>query len=129
MFQHGLHRCQGGRGVLHHLLLHRWLRLHHVATLVEVLDVCETERTTAVLIASELLDSGLSVALRAELDYARASRAAIGLVLDLSPLNLADRGEELDQIIVASAPWQLKIVSLVSEVDRRRSNLRCGRRW
>lgn len=46
-------------------------------------------------------DGSLSVALARELDNTSALGAAIGLVLNLSALDLADGGEEVDKILVA----------------------------
>ena len=83
----------------HHLSLEAagWLgALHHVATLVEVFDVREAERATAVLVAGELRDSCGRIVLVGELDNAGATRTTIRLVLDFSTLDLTDRGEELD---------------------------------
>lgn len=100
----------GAVDVLHHLLLqaaHALLAIHHVAALVHVLDVGQAERTTAILVACELLDGSLRIALRGELDDARTSGTSVELVLDLGTLNFADGGEKLDQVFVACAPGQV----------------------
>ena len=95
---------------LHHLILRAAGLLsafHHVATLVEVLDVREAKRASAVLIACEFGDSGSGVFLVGELYHTRATRAPVRLVLNLSTLDFADCGEEFDEILVACAPRQL----------------------
>ena len=79
--------------------------LHHVASLVHVLDVGEAEWTTAGLVPSEFGDCSPCIILATEFDYAAATRAPIGLVLDLSALNFADCAEEFNQVLIASAPW------------------------
>lgn len=96
----------------HHLIFHRrLLAIHHVPTLVDVLDVREPERTVAVGVALEFGDGGSSVLLIGELDYTGAARASIWLVLNLGALDLADGGEELNHVLVAGAPRQLSLVS------------------
>lgn len=40
-------------------------------------------------------------------DHTSTSGAAIGLILDLGAVDLADRGEKIDQILIASRPGQL----------------------
>lgn len=97
---------------LHHLLLdaaRRFLTLHGAAVLV--LGIVETQWTTTVRVALELLDSRLSIALVTELDHTCTTRAAVGLVLDLCALDAADRLEELDKVLVAGTPWQLYMIS------------------
>lgn len=87
------------------------MALHGAA--VRVLGVVETERTTTVGVALELLDGGLSIWLAAEAHDTRAAGATVWLVLDLSLLDSSDSLEELDQVLVAGAPWQLESVSAV----------------
>lgn len=94
---------------LHHLLLHRLLLALH-GTAIGVASVVETERTTAVGVALELLNGGSSILLATEEDDTGAARATIWLVLDLSLLDVADGDEELDQILIAGAPWQLFVM-------------------
>lgn len=104
--------CALVRTILHHLLLQAaglLLALHRV--LVCVLNIRQAERTTAVLVAGELGDGRLGVRLGTEFDNASAGRALVGLVLDLCTLNLADRREQLNQVLVARAPRQLCSVS------------------
>lgn len=93
----------------HHLLLHApsGLSLHHVATLVGVADVGQAEGTTAILVALELRDGLGSILLLGELNHTSATRATCRLILDLCTLDLTDRGEELDQVVVAGAPREL----------------------
>lgn len=94
---------------LHHLLLDvaGGLLAFHSST-VRVLGVVEAEWTTTVRVALELLDGGSGIALTAKLDYTRATRAAIWLVLDFGAVDGADSLEELDQVVIASAPRQLE---------------------
>ena len=80
------------------------LRLH-VASWAQVLDVRETKGTSAVLVARKLGNSGACIVLIGELDDTSATRATVRLVLYLGTLDLTDRGEQLDQIFVARAPW------------------------
>ena len=112
-------RSRGGESVvdaevrddlLHHLLLHvagRLSALHHVAALVAVAHVAQAERTTAVLVAGELGDGRGRVILGGELNNAGAAGTHVGLHFDLRTLDLADRYEELDEVVVGGAPRQL----------------------
>lgn len=86
--------------------------------MAEVLDVGEAERTTAVLVAGELGDGCGSIVLVPELDHTGAARATVGLVLDLGALNFSDGREELNEVVVAGAPWQLSWVSWACLVNR-----------
>lgn len=93
---------------------------------VGVLDERKTKRATAVLVTGELGCSRVSAASlqkkkkkgfltngslgvfgSVELDDAGATGTAIGLVLDLRTLDLADGGEEFDEIFVAGGPGKL----------------------
>lgn len=76
--------------------------------------IVETERTSTVRVALELLDGGLRVGLTAEANDTRATRAAVWLVLDLSAVDGTDGLEELDKVLVAGTPWQLLYVSVCS---------------
>jgi type IV secretory pathway VirJ component len=100
---------QDAGAFLHDLLLQRTRRLdvHGGAGLVGVLDVGEAEGTAAVHVLLELGDSRSCVVLGAELDDTGATRATVGLVLNLRALDLADGGEQLDQILVAGAPGKV----------------------
>lgn len=42
-----------------------------------------------------------------KLDHTRATRAAIGLVLNLGTVDLSDRREQINEILVAGGPRQL----------------------
>lgn len=55
-----------------------------------------------------LTNGSLGVFGSVELDNASATGTAIGLVLDLRTLDLADGGEEFDEIFVAGRPGKLK---------------------
>jgi hypothetical protein len=55
----------------------------------------------------QLTDSSAGIIYAAKLDNTGSARATIGLVLDLGTLDLANGGEELDQIFVAGRPGQL----------------------
>lgn len=105
----------------------RFSSLHGVATTnVGIFDIGQTEGTTTVLIASkfccipckykavfpytkdQLTDRGLGIIGRVKFDNACASGSTIWLILDLRSLDLANGGEELDQILVAGRPGQLR---------------------
>lgn len=73
----------------------------------DILDVAQAERAAAILVALELGDGGLGGVRAVEADHAAAARPAARLVLDLRLLDLADGGEELDQILVARRPGEL----------------------
>lgn len=87
-------------------------RFHGIsAALVQVLDEAEVQGTTTILITLELGDGGFGGFGSVESNDTRTTRPAARLVLDLSLLNLADCGEELHKIVVASRPRQLFQVS------------------
>jgi hypothetical protein len=54
-----------------------------------------------------LTDSSAGIFYAAKLDNTGSARATVGLVLDLGTLDLANSGEEFDQILVAGRPRQL----------------------
>ena len=56
-----------------------------------------------------LTNSGFSVLSAIKLDDTGSTGATIRFVLDLGTLDLADGGEELDQIVIAGGPGKLKI--------------------
>jgi hypothetical protein len=114
---------QDAGAFLHDLLLQRTrgLDVHGGAGLVGVLDVRQAEGTAAVHVLLELGDSRSCVVLGAELDNAGAARATVRLVLDLGTLDLADSGEQLDQVFVAGAPRKVANVD-----DGRRVHARGG---
>jgi hypothetical protein len=98
---------------LHHLILGETggtLCVHGIVALLAwslVLDEAQAKRTATILVAAELVNGGLRIVCRVEADYTSAAGATVWLVLNLSLLNLADSGEQLDKILVASGPWQL----------------------
>lgn len=63
-------------------------------------------------------NGGLGVLLRVKLHDPGALGAAIRLVLDLGPFDLADGGEKLDEIVVAGRPGKLEIVNRIGFIDR-----------
>jgi hypothetical protein len=75
--------------------------------LVGVAHVGQAEWTTAVLVALELGDGLSSVFLLGELDDAGTAGATGWLVLNLCTLDLTDRDEEFDEVLVARAPRKL----------------------
>lgn len=77
---------------------------------------------------ARLTDGSAGIFCAAELDDTSAARAAIRLVLDLSTFDLADGCEELDQILVASRPGQLRYVNNPFSGWAFENNLRYGRR-
>jgi hypothetical protein len=120
-----LGQASGGFGSLHSF----------TGALVGVANIAEAQGTAAILIAGEfgcymlvdilkhfepeqLTDSRLRVCLLLKLDDAGATRAAIGLILDLSALDLANGGEEFNQIFIAGRPRKLG----QSEVSVQREN-------
>lgn len=122
---------------LHDLILRQAsvgsIRLHlfNGGTRVLVSDKAQAQRSTAVLVALELLDRRLRRVRRVEADNASATRATAGLVLDLGLFDLADSSEELDQILVGGGPGKLcaKLAKLhKSSVCADRPNLRCEHR-
>lgn len=42
-----------------------------------------------------------------KLNHTSTAGAAVGFVLDFSTINLADGGEQIDQVLIASRPGQL----------------------
>ena len=88
------------------------------AVRVGILDEGETERSPAVLIASELGDGSLSIVVGAEFDHTSASRAAIWFILNLRSLDLANSREQLDEVFVAGGPRKLYSLATVN-VDTR----------
>ena len=65
---------------------------HHIAAtaLVDVFDIRKLQRTAAVLVALELVLSSLCIIFAAEFYHARAMRASVRLVLNLSALDFTD---------------------------------------
>lgn len=99
---------------LHDLILRKAavrVSFHGISSsLVQVLDEAQVEGSAAVLITLELGDGSLSGFGRVKTDHAGASRATARLILNLGLLNLADSGEELNQVVIAGRPGQLPCV-------------------
>ena len=86
------------------------------------------EGITLVRLGLRLTDSSAGIFYAAELDNTGSARAAVGLVLNLGTLDLANGGEELDQILVAGRPGQLQRVSNPCSDEAYVDDLRCGHR-
>lgn len=74
---------------------------------VHIFDEAQVERASTVLISLKLGDGGLGSLSSVEFNHATTTRTAARLVLDLCLFNLADGGEELDEIVIASGPGEL----------------------
>ena len=85
------------------------VRVHAViaAAGLEVPHEAETQGTTAVLVTLELGDGSVRGVGTVEPNDTGAARAPTRLVLDLSLLDLANSGEEIDQILVTCGPREL----------------------
>jgi hypothetical protein len=70
-----------------------------------------------------LTNCSFGVRILLELDYTGAARATVRLVLNLSTLDLANGGEKLDKILVASRPWQVADVDGVAGLSTRGSEV------
>lgn len=83
------------------------VRVHDVAstTRCKVLDEAEAKRSAAVLIPLEFRNRRLSCVDTVETHNAGTPRAAAVLVLDFGLLNFSNRGEQFDQVLIASRPW------------------------
>jgi len=84
------------------------VRVHVVTTRVDVLDKAEAKRPSAVLIALKLGNSSFGCVGIVKADDSATTRSTARLVLDLGLLDLANRGEELDEIFIASGPRELQ---------------------
>lgn len=96
------------RATLHHILLDvagGLLTLHGAS--IRVLGIVKPEGAATVRVALELLDARLSILSVGELDDSAAARASVWLVLNFGAVDGSDGLEELDEILVAGAPWQL----------------------
>lgn len=91
---------------------------------VHILDKGDAERTTAILVAGKLGDGRLCGLRIVELDHTGAAGAAIGLVLDLRAFDLADGGEQIDQIFIAGGPGQLRMLVVDCQLGQRSLTLR-----
>lgn len=87
-----------------------------VSALANVLHEAQVERAAAVLIALKLCNGSLGSLGRIEANDTGTTGATAGLVLDLGLLNLANGGEQFNQIVVAGGPGQL-FIGLVESRD------------
>jgi hypothetical protein len=62
-------------------------------------------------IDNKLTDGSLSIFWAVELDHSCSLGSSVRLVLNLCTFDLANSGEEFDEIFVAGGPWKLNIVS------------------
>lgn len=84
------------------------VRVHVVASAWGyVLDVAEAKRSVSILIALELGDGGFGSSGTVETNDTGATRSTARLVLYLRLLDLADGGEQLNQVLVACGPRKL----------------------
>lgn len=84
------------------------LCLHGVClALVAVFDVAQVQRTSTILVALELGNTGFGRVGSVEADDTSASRSTAGLVLNLRLFDFSNRREKLDKVVIASRPWQL----------------------
>lgn len=97
-------RQAGGVGVHRHLVS---------ASGSLVLDEAQAKRATTILVSRELGDGSVRVVDGVEANNTSAARTSIGLILNLGLLNLADCGEELNEILIAGRPRQLELESVV----------------
>ena len=63
---------------------------------------------------NKLTDRCLGISSLGELNDTGSARATVGLILNLGTLDLANRGEELDKILVASRPREVANVDGVA---------------
>lgn len=117
---------------LHDLILSeatsRLSALHEVGTtLIGIFDIGQTKGTATVLVAGELGNRGSGIVWRVEFDNTSATRASVGLVLNLGTFDLADGREELDEILVACGPGKLCRLARVLQ-GKWGKTLHCGRK-
>ena len=96
--------------LLHDLILSQasCLGLHRItAARSLILDEGQAKRTTPVLVSRELLNGSIGVLGSIESNNTSSAGSAIWLVLDLGLLDLANGGEELNEIFVAGRPRKL----------------------
>jgi hypothetical protein len=75
-----------------------------VSALVQILHKAQVERAATILVALKLGNGSLRSLGGIESNYASTTRTTTRLVLDLSLLDLSDRGEQLNQVVVAGRP-------------------------
>lgn len=90
------------------------VRVHAVASRLDVFDEAQTKGSASILIALELRDCSLGRVGIVEADDSATARSTAGLVLDLGLLDLSDSREQLNEIFIASGPRKLsqKLVSV-----------------
>lgn len=86
------------------------VRVHAVvaATGLEVSHEAQTQRPAAVLVTLELGNGGIGGLGAVEADNTGAARPSTWLVLNLGLLDLSNRGEQVDKILVARGPRELR---------------------
>lgn len=76
----------------------------------------------------ERTDSSFSSVRTVELNHTGATGATIGLILNFGAINLADGGEQVDEVLVAGRPGQLYPDESPILLTKSGFNLRCARR-
>lgn len=81
--------------------------VHAVAptTRCQIFDEAKTKRPASILIALEFRNRRLSRGNTVEAYNTGTPGSATVLVLDFGLLDLSDRREQLDQVLIASRPW------------------------
>lgn len=103
------------RATLHDLVLGKTtvtIGVHDITTAAtttgsKVLDVAEAERTSTVLVTLKFCNGSLGSISVIKPDNTAAARPTAWLILDLSLFNLANGGEQLNQVVVARRPGKL----------------------
>lgn len=91
---HNLVLCKSGVRIGFHAVA--------AARLVQIFDEAQVQWSSTILVALELCDCRLGGVNRVKTDNTAASRSAAGFILNLSLLDLANGGEQFNQVIVAS---------------------------
>lgn len=115
---------------LHYLVLGQTssLGFHGVSSTGSlVLYKAQAKRAATVLIAREFGNGSLSIVGSVETDHTGTAGSSIGLVLDLGLFDLADGSEEFNEILIASRPRKLHVVSWY-DPGMRRVDLHFGRK-
>lgn len=88
------------------------VRVHAVvtATGLKVPHEAETQGPAAVLVTLELGNGGIRSLGAVEADNTSAARSSAGLILDFRLLDLPNRGKQVDKILVARGPRELRTV-------------------
>lgn len=107
----GVEHDRAGCWALHDLILGQTtvcIRFHAVTSAWRnVLDETKSKRSSAVMVALELRDSCLCVTGAVKSDNASSPRSTTRLILDFCLLDLSNRGEEFNQVLVTGRPWKL----------------------